>query len=465
MRIVHWFRNDLRLNDNTALAAAAGRASQLLPLFIVDPALASQHDSSKRRSYLAGCLNALSQELAAAGCPLLILEGPPPEVLGRLVEKTRAELVTFNRDYSPYAVRRDREVANTIAKAGAKTESFKDRAVFESDEVLTQSGTPFRVFTPYRNAWTTKWQSSPQAIQATPRLPHPLSAPGFESQQPQVARWIVEDFAIPVGEQTAVARLTEFLDGPLHDYAEHRDIPALDGTSRLSAALRFGTVSIRTCVNRVLERRRTDNRNAAGAAKWLDELIWRDFYQAILAVHPHVLSGPFRPEYRDIEWNEDQAGFEAWCAGQTGYPIVDAAMRQLTQTGWMHNRARMIVASFLVKDLLIDWRKGEKFFMQQLIDGDPASNNGGWQWAASTGTDAQPYFRIFNPTSQGKRYDPDGDYVRRFIPELGSTAKRHIHSPWTGPNPPAGYPGPIVDHSERRLAAITRFEAARSQAK
>ncbi len=464
MRIVHWFRNDLRLADNTALATAIDRADQLLPVFVVDPAVAAQHSSGNRRQYLARCVASLATDLETAGCPLLVLEGDPRDVLPRLVANSKADRLTFNRDYSPYARRRDREVATAVTKAGTKVADHKDRAIFEAEEVLTQSGTPFRVFTPYKKAWISKWQREPQAPTARPRLPERVPTPEAASTSDRLAQWDGGGFPIVAGEGAAAERLQEFLDGPLERYAEHRDLPALDGTSRLSAALRFGTVSIRTCVDRVLQRRRADQRFAAGAVKWLDELIWRDFYQALLAVHPYVLSRPFRDEFSHIEWNDDDDAFDAWCAGQTGYPIVDAAMRQLTQTGWMHNRSRMIVASFLVKDLLIDWRRGEQFFMQHLVDGDPASNNGGWQWAASTGTDAQPYFRIFNPTSQGKRYDPEGDYVRRFVPELAPVSKRHIHSPWQSPNPPAGYPAPIVDHSERRLAAIARFEAARASA-
>ncbi len=462
MRAVHWFRNDLRLADNTALASTAGRASELLPVFVVDPTMSSIHESPRRRSYLAGCLASLSRDLGAAGCPLLVLEGRPEDVLPRLIDQTGAQQLSFNRDYTPYAERRDRAVVNAVAKSGARVASYKDRVVFESEEVLTQSRNTFRVYTAYRKAWLAAWQRSPQVISPTPRLPMRIPTPNIESHQPTVGDWAIPAYGIPAGEAVAANRLADFLDGPLEHYARHRDLPAVQGTSELSPAMRFGTVSVRSCVHQALERRRSNQRFAPGATKWLDELIWRDFYQAFLAAHPRVLSGPYRSEYRDIDWNDDPDGFDAWCTGHTGYPIVDAAMRQLVQTGWMHNRARMIVASFLVKDLLIDWRRGERFFMQHLIDGDPASNNGGWQWAASTGTDAQPYFRIFNPTLQGKRFDPDGDYVRRFVPELESVPKRFIHSPSASPTPPTAYPVPIVDHAERRLAAIIRFEAARA---
>jgi deoxyribodipyrimidine photo-lyase len=463
MRIVHWFRNDLRLRDNTALAAAASRAVELLPVFIIDPDLVRRLDSPRRRDYLAHCLSALGCDLAAAGCPLLTVEGNPARVLETLVRESRADVVTYNRDYSPYADRRDRAVATAVGRAGGRVESFKDRVVFESGEVLTQAGAPFRIFTPYRNAWMARWMSSPANISGIARLPRP-----FATNLPAAPLGAIAGGAYPApeiapGEFPAASRLDQFLGDAVAHYAEHRDLPALDGTSKLSAALRFGTISIRVCVAGALDSRRSNPEFSAGALKWLDELIWRDFYQALLAEHPYVLNGPFQRQYRHIEWNDAPDEFQAWCDGLTGYPIVDAAMRQLVRTGWMHNRARMIVASFLVKDLLIDWRKGERFFLKHLLDGDPAANNGGWQWAASTGTDPQPYFRIFNPVSQGVRFDPQGDYVRRFVPELQDVARRFIHSPWTAATRPSNYPAPIVDHAERRVAAIARFAAARSR--
>jgi deoxyribodipyrimidine photo-lyase len=268
--------------------------------------------------------------------------------------------------------------------------------------------------------------------------------------------------AIPAGgEDAARRRLDAFLDGPVRLYATLRDRPAEDGTSRLSPYLRFGAISVRLCVERALECARAEPGAAAGARKWLDELVWREFYQAVLAEHPRVQTHAYRAEYDAIRWNEDEAGFTAWREGRTGFPIVDAGMRQLAATGWMHNRARMIVASFLTKDLLIDWRRGESFFFQRLVDGDPANNNGGWQWAASTGTDAQPYFRVFNPVAQGEKFDPTGAYVRRFVPELAALSPRFVHRPWDAPAAVRGYPAPIVSHAARRILALRRYEAAR----
>ncbi len=462
MRVIHWFRNDLRLHDNTALATACGRADALLPVFVVDPQLLTRHRSARRRSYLARCIASLSAGVAAAGNRLLITAGHPTQVLPRLVETTGAELVTLNRDYSPYAARRDREVTGAIAKHGAAVTAFKDRVVFESHEIVTQTGNPFRVFTPYRNAWMARWRYAPPALSDTPRLPPTIPLTGIDRCDDTVTGWIRGDNLFAAGEDAARARLDEFLAEAVDAYDENRNLPGIDGTSRLSPALRFGALSIRACVDQVTRRIRARRSGTpTGADKWLDELIWREFYIALLAEHPHVLGGAFRREFDAVEWNDDASGFAAWSEGRTGFPIVDAAMRQLVQTGWMHNRTRMVVASFLVKDLLVDWRKGERFFMEHLIDGDPAANNGGWQWAASTGTDPQPYFRIFNPVAQGKKCDPNGTYVREFVPELRGLSDRYIHCPWESPSPPADYPGPIVDHAERRIAAITRFEAAK----
>jgi deoxyribodipyrimidine photo-lyase len=269
----------------------------------------------------------------------------------------------------------------------------------------------------------------------------------------------------PAGERAARRRLARFCERAIGDYAEARDVPSVDGTSRLSHHLRFGTLSPRACVRAAEEAARENAKLRVGALKWLDELIWREFYAAVLEENPHVLKRAFRSEYDAVRWNDDAPGFAAWCAGRTGYPIVDAGMRQLAETGWMHNRARMIAASFLVKDLLIDWRRGERWFLEKLVDGDPASNNGGWQWCASTGTDAQPYFRIFSPISQGERFDPRGAYVRRWIPELRDLPDKLVHRPWEAPALAPEYPGPVVDHAQRRILAVKRFAEARERAR
>ena len=466
MRVVHWFRNDLRLHDNAALAAAA-RSDELVALFVLDPTLLERHHvSPPRRRFLAECLASLAANLAHHGSRLIVRVGEPRSEIARLLDETRADRLTFNRDYTPYARRRDAAVRAVAQGRGVVVDEHKDRVVFEHDEIRTRSGGGFVVFTPYRNAWLARYREAPPKPRRVPALPPPV-ANLTSAPLPDAATLAAADdaTAIPAGgESAALRRLDRFLAGPLRDYARDRDRPDLDATSRLSPHLRFGTISIRRCVERALALAAAERGAAAGATKWVDELVWREFYAALLAEHPRVLAGAFRREFAAVVWNDDGPGFRAWCEGRTGYPFVDAAMRQLLQTGWMHNRARMVVASFLSKDLLLDWRAGERIFMRHLVDGDPASNNGGWQWAASTGTDAQPYFRIFNPVLQGERFDPEGAYVRRFVPELRDVDRAFIHKPWLAPQPPRDYPRPIVDHAERRIAAVARYEAARAAA-
>jgi len=265
------------------------------------------------------------------------------------------------------------------------------------------------------------------------------------------------------GEAVAARRLRRFLAGAVARYPARRDLPAADGTSRLSPHLRFGAISARECVHEALEAAAAEPRLARGVERWVDELVWREFYAALLEREPRVLREPQRREYARVAWDRDPRALAAWREGRTGYPIVDAGMRQLHATGWMHNRVRMLAASFLVKDLLLDWREGERWFLERLVDGDPASNDGGWQWCASTGTDAAPYFRIFDPSAQGERFDPQGRYVRRFVPELRGVPDRFVHRPWEAPRPPRGYPAPIVDHAQRRELALERYRAARER--
>jgi deoxyribodipyrimidine photo-lyase len=464
MRALHWFRNDLRLHDNTALAAAA-RAGELIPVFVFDDALlAGPHRAPPRLRFLLECLRALAADLARHGAPLVVRRGDPARELRRLVAESKAELVTFNRDYSPYARRRDAAVRAAIGAAGARAEEYTDRVVFEPGEIRKRDGAPFAVYTPFRNAWLARWRAAPPADPAPLRLPRAVAGvePGALPDAAALDAGADRTAIPPGGEAAAARRLTAFLEQAVRDYGRDRDRPGIDGTSRLSPYLRFGAISPRQCVRAGLTLARRQRAAAAGVGKWIDELIWREFYLALLAEHPRVLGGAFRRELAAVRWNDDDAGLRAWREGRTGYPFVDAAMRQLAQTGWMHNRARMVVASFLSKDLLIDWRHGERIFMAQLVDGDPASNNGGWQWAASTGSDPQPYFRIFNPVLQGQKFDPDGAYVRRFVPELAHLPDRYVHRPWDAPAPPAGYPAPIVDHAERRVLAVARYEAARA---
>ncbi|MEO8603781.1 MAG: deoxyribodipyrimidine photo-lyase [bacterium] len=464
MRAVHWFRNDLRLSDNTALSAAA-RAESLVCVFVLDEALTATHDSPRRRRFLAECLSSLAADLAQRGSRLVVRRGDPRHEIPRLLAETRADRLTVNRDYTPYAKRRDAAVQARAAALGVDVETYKDRVVFESGEVRTQAGGLFSVYTPFRNAWLARLATDPPTVRRAPRLPPPIAdlrSDALPIPAPLANRDAPE---FTGGEAQALDRLACFLAGSAAQYVGDRDRPGIDGTSRLSPHLRFGTVSPRRCLRDALALAGADSHAAAGARKWIDELIWRDFYIGLLDAHPRLLGHAYRTDFEAIAWNDDPGAFAAWCEGRTGYPIVDAAMRQLVATGWMHNRARMIVASFLSKDLLLDWRLGERFFMRHLVDGDPAANNGGWQWAASTGTDAQPYFRVFNPVLQGEKFDPDGVYVRAWVPELAAVPPRFLHKPWLAPQPPPHYPERIVDHAERRVAAVARYEAARYQAR
>jgi deoxyribodipyrimidine photo-lyase len=408
----------------------------------------------------------LGRELEGRGVPLRVLEGRPEQELPKLLHETGARLLTFNENATPFARRRDDEVRRRVEKEGVTVRTRRDDVIFRADELRTQQGRPYAVYTPYRNAWWKRWREEPRRPRRSPNLPPPI--PGHRPDalpEPESAGG--EDVDVPTaGEDAARRRLARFLETAVADYPERRDLPGVDGTSRLSPYLRCGAVSVRQCFEQAEEAMAEEPAKARGVETWLDELIWREFYAGILEEHPRVLRESYRPEYDDLVWNDDPDGFQAWCEGRTGYPIVDAGMRQLRRTGWMHNRVRMIVASFLTKDLLIDWREGERFFDAWLVDGDPASNNGGWQWAASTGTDAQPYFRIFNPTSQGRRWDPDGSYVRRWIPELEKVPDEHLHGPWEQASLFASdYPPPIVDHAERREEALERYTAARERAR
>jgi deoxyribodipyrimidine photo-lyase len=463
-RVLHWFRSDLRLRDNRGLAAASRSAGALGLLFVLDDGLlGGRAFGASRVRFLLGCLEGLRAELADRGQQLIVRRGDPRAVVPAFAREHAIDRVVWNRDLGPYARRRDAIVRRALDARGVAVEEHKDRVVFESSELRTREGGAFRVFTPFRNAWWARFEADPPACEGSLRFPPPLGVePGT---LPDAASLGAGDDATdlsPAGEVAARRRLDRFLDGALARYAADRDRPDLDGTSRLSPYLRFGAISARSCIHAARERMREEPRVRDGARKWLDELVWREFYHAVLEEHPHVLVRSFQPAYDALRWNDDDAGFRAWCEGRTGYPFVDAAMRQLAATGWMHNRARMVVASFLTKDLLVDWRRGERFFYERLVDGDPASNNGGWQWAASTGTDAQPYFRIFHPVTQGERFDPEGAYVRRWVPELRDVERRFVHAPWKAPHPPRDYPAPIVDHAERRLEALRRYESVRA---
>jgi deoxyribodipyrimidine photo-lyase len=459
---IHWFRNDLRLADNTALAAAA-RSDRLAPLFVFDALLlAGGKQGARRVRFLHACLEKLAARLAQRGSRLWVRSGDPRAVVPALARELGADLVCWNRDVTPYARRRDAAVRAALERGGVRVLECHDRTAFPADAVRTKDGRPYTVYTPFRNAWWKRHAQQPPETVALPRLPAPPRPRGAGALPSLASLGVASELGVlpAPGEDAALRRLRGFLERDAAHYAQRRDYPALAATSRLSPHLRFGTLSARRCFREAREASAENPRAARGIAKWLDELVWREFYASILEAFPHVLRGAFRAAFDRLRWENDDTGFAAWCEGRTGYPFVDAGMRQLRETGWMHNRARMVVASFLAKDLLVDWRRGERFFMEQLVDGDPANNDGGWQWAASTGTDAQPWFRIFNPTSQGERFDPNGDYVRRWVPELAALKGPAAHRPWDAARKPRGYPAPIVDHAERRALALERYREA-----
>ncbi|MEM1246592.1 MAG: deoxyribodipyrimidine photo-lyase [Acidobacteriota bacterium] len=461
MKSCHWFRSDLRIDDNTALRAAAEDAEQLHLVFLLDPALLSTtRQGAARRAFLEKSLEALAELLAEQGQVLHVEAGSAVEVMRRLQQQHGFDRVTWNRDYSPYAKARDAKVRSALEALGARVETFKDRVVFESDEILTLDGRPYSVYTPYRRAWERRLEETLESEPVLGELPPPVEATAAGEIRVEGAE--APPHGLPeAGPRAAEAMLESFLESRAGNYDEGRNEVAGDGSSRLSAHLRFGALSPRTCVRHALEAREAGGRSE-GLQAWMQQIVWRDFYHAVLDANPHVIRRANKPEFSRLAWENDRELFDAWCEGRTGFPLVDAGMRELNATGFMHNRARMVVASFLTKDLLIDWRWGEKYFMHKLIDGDPANNNGGWQWAASTGTDAQPYFRIFNPVSQSKKFDADGEYIRRWVPELEGASTPAVHEPWKRPLETQDYPQPVVDHSERRNRALEMYKAAKA---
>lgn len=463
---IWWIRRDLRLHDNQASMAAMQAGERVVPVFIIDPRLTeSTLRSEKRLNFLWGGLHSLDESLHMHGSRLIIRRGDPAEELKKLVTEAKATAIFAEEDYSPYARKRDRGIAKRLP-----LHLEPGLTALPVGSVRKANGTPYRKFTPFSKAWKSLPIPVPEEI---------IPAPGKIRTPAKLASLPIPKHAaitrFPAGEAEAQSRLTAFtngVDAPIYQYAETRDRPDLSGTSTLSPYLRFGMISARQAVATAKRAIQEAPGKAAeqGAQAWLNELIWREFFIAILADFPNAMVESFRPEYRNIHWHNDESDFEAWKSGQTGYPIVDAAMRQLAHTGWMHNRARMIVASFLVKDLLIDWRWGQNWFMQNLIDGDPAANNGGWQWSAGTGTDAAPYFRIFNPILQGKKFDPQGEYVRRWVPELAGVPQKHIHTPWEIPEQlqeqigvrlGIEYPHPIVDHRSARERTLEAYRQAK----
>ncbi len=469
---LHWFRRDFRVRDNTALAAAARLADAVVGVFVIDtrwfPSTAGCMGPFQARFWLAA-LTELRRTLLDLNIPLRILtSADPAAALVALARELRAHGITFNKEYEPGQMALDRRLTRLAQDAGMQVRACKDAVIFEEFELLTGAESVYHVFTPYKRAWLAALAAKPTQAAGLPRRGTGLCCAA--DTVPAASAWgyaTVED-SLPTGESGAAAMLAGFSGRPMRAYATQRNYPAVEGSSRLSAHLNAGTVSIRQCVVAALRGGAAlDQRGGPGT--WLAELIWREFYRMILFHYPHTATEAFQRRYARLAWPERPDRVAAWSRGETGYPIVDAAMRALAATGWMHNRLRMITAMFLVKDLDVHWRVGEDFFRQWLVDYDQASNVGGWQWSAGTGTDAAPYFRVMNPILQGQRFDPQGVFVRRWLPELGGVPVQSIHQPWrmsaalqkqVGCVIGRNYPAPLVDHGPARLAAIARYVAA-----
>jgi len=484
-RALVWFRRDLRADDHAALYAALRAARQVWCAFVFDDEILAPLPRADRRvEFIRDSLVDLDDQLHSLGLShgvqpvrLIVRHGQARALLPQLAAQLGVQAVFASHDDEPASLARDNQVRGELAAQGVSLYTSKDHVVFERAEVMTATGTPYSVFTPYKNAWLKKLtpffvKAWPVARHAGALAPWPaeLGEPGVpELHDIGFERTDLHQMRLPSGSSGAHELLADFL-ARIDAYDRARDFPAVKGPSYLGPHLRFGTVSIRHLAREAWQRMQAGSR---GAEVWLTELIWRDFYHQILHHHPRVDGHAFKPEYDRIKWahgKEADALFEAWCEGRTGYPLVDAAMLQLSRTGYMHNRLRMVTASFLVKDLGLDWRRGEAWFARWLNDFDLAANNGGWQWAASTGCDAQPYFRIFNPVSQSEKFDPEGKFIKRYLPQLAALPAKAIHAPWQalplelaaaevtlGEN----YPLPVVAHDEAREATLARFAAAR----
>lgn len=464
-----WLRSDLRVSDNTALAAAAERGPTLA-VWLVSPSQWLAHDDAPCKvDFWLRSLRTLSQSLAALNIPLLVRQAEhwdnAPQVLLQLCREHHVQTLHMNEEYGVHEQRRDDAVRNQLSDAGIEVVSYLDQLLFKPGSLLTKAGGYFQVFSQFRKTCYERLHLALPRLIASPAPQQPLaiasdpipeSVPGFNNVSETLrALW-------PAGEQEAQRRLNAFVEDAIEDYQDQRDVPALPGTSQLSPYLAAGVISPRQCLHAALSHNRGEfDSGNKGVVTWVNELLWREFYKHILVGYPRVSRHrAFRLETEAVSWRNAPDELEAWQQGRTGIPIIDAAMRQLLATGWMHNRLRMVVAMFLTKNLLIDWREGERFFMRHLIDGDLAANNGGWQWSASTGTDAVPYFRIFNPISQSQRFDSEGRFIRHWLPELADLDNKTIHAPQSvgGLFAVRHYPGPIVDLGSSRQRALSAFK-------
>ena len=502
-RALVWFRRDLRADDNAALYHALREAEQVWCGFVFDTdILAPLPRADRRVEFIQAALVDLEAQLRERGGGLIVRHGRAVQALPRLAVELGVQGVYANHDDEPDALARDAKVRGLLADAGVVLHTSKDHVIFEREEVMTGGGTPYGVFTPYKKAWLARLEPFFARAYPVERHAAALAAPAVASGGatggasrgtsggvqghathhgpsgvPSLAALGFEPtnlraLALPLGSTGGQQLVAEFLDERVDRYHEARDFPAVKGPSYLSTHLRFGTVSIRQLVREAWDRSRAGSR---GAEVWLSELVWRDFYHQVLHHHPHVVGHSFRPAYDAIQWAHGKhadALFKAWCEGRTGYPLVDAAMHQINSSGYMHNRLRMVTASFLVKDLGIDWRRGEAYFAEKLNDFDLAANNGGWQWAASTGCDAQPWFRIFNPVTQSEKFDAGGKFIRRYLPQLAKLPDKQIHAPWlarpidlaaAGLELGRDYPSPVVDHAMAREATLKRYAVVKER--
>ena len=457
MSVIWWIRRDLRLADNATLQAALVRDGCVIPVFILDPHLLAR-TPERRQAFLFNGLQALDADLRQRGSQLIVRRGQAKTVLENLLAQTHASDIFAEQDFTPYAIRRDTAIAGHLPLT-----LIPGQTVHHPVAIRKTNGTPYTVYTPFARTWKSLL---PPAL--TP-LPAPASLTPPPSLPSETLPSNPENPLFPAGECEAKKRLAQFINSqflisPIYRYIITRNRPDLDGTSSLSPYLRFGMISMRQTVCAALSamHHAADVAQKQSAETWLNELIWREFYISILYHFPQVSKTSFKPALAHVQWRNHEADFAAWKTGQTGLPIVDAAMRQLAATGWMHNRTRMLTASFLVKDLLINWQWGERWFMDNLLDGDPAANNGGWQWVAGTGTDAAPYFRIFNAVLQSRKFDPHGNYIRKWVPELAHLPPETIHAPWEKKIQIPGYPPrPIVDHALTRESTLQAYREAK----
>ena len=470
-----WFRRDLRDFDHAALYHALKATRQVYCVFVFDTDIldALKDKADRRVEFIWESVRELKEALQAQGGDLHVLHGRAIEEIPALAQTLGVDAVYANHDYEPAAIKRDAAVAHALKQHDIALHDYKDQVIFERDELLTQGGKPYGVFTPYKGAWLRKLDDFYLRPYPVGRYTQHLAAPNG-GQMPTLeslgfVRTNLQELKVPTGMQGGKRLFDNFLERIDH-YKSARDYPAVKGPSYLSVHLRFGTVSIRHLA------RSAWHTDGSGAETWLSELVWRDFYFQILHHHPHLAEGrAYKPEFDALPFPSEQALFDAWCEGRTGYPLVDAAMRQINSTGYMHNRLRMVAASFLAKDLLVDWRWGERYFEEQLIDFDFSANNGGWQWAASTGCDAQPWFRIFNPVTQSEKFDPQGKFIRKYLPELAACDDKEIHAPWRiaperqrtlGIEIGRDYPRPVVDHAAQRERVLALYKhASRSRQK